>query len=54
MNYKYCYFESVLSNKFINQINKLAKLEKKNLGKVTKESIEDKKMSQRTNFALMA
>jgi PKHD-type hydroxylase len=44
MNYKYWYFESVLSNKFINQINKLAKLEKKNLGKVTKESIEDKKM----------
>lgn len=43
MKYKYWYFESVLSNKFINQINKLAKLEKKNLAKISKDSIEDKK-----------
>jgi PKHD-type hydroxylase len=42
MSYKYWYFESVLSNKFINQVNKLAKLEKKKLAKIGAE-VEDKK-----------
>jgi hypothetical protein len=37
MSYKYWYFESVLSNKFINQVNKLAKLEKKKLAKIGEE-----------------